>query len=134
MFGPQVGLELIETRDFWHWGFRGNMGTLLNFADRRSQVETLLEVIDNGVAREEITGRSQADDEEQLSFVAQVGLYGAVRVRPNLSLKMAYEFMYVTGLAIAPNNARLSEGEFPNFSTSGDALYHGGSIGFESQF
>lgn len=134
MIGPQIGVELIETHDFWHWGFRGSAGTLLNFADRRSQVETLLEVPDGGVVREEISGRSQVNDEEQLSFVGQVGLYGAIRLRPNMSIKLGYNFMYVAGLAIAPNNARLGEDEFPAFHTTGDALYHGATIGFEQQF
>ena len=130
LFGPQIGLEVIQARDFWHFGFRSTLGTLVNFADRRSEFES---VIEDPVAGEVISERAQQDDEEHISILAQLGVYGAVRLRSNLSIRAAYDFMYVTGLGIAPNNARLAE-EFPGFHTTGDALYHGASFGFESEF
>ncbi len=135
MFGPQCGLELIESHDFWHWGFRGNLGSLMNFADRRAEFESILDVPDGNVVREEITTYAQKKSEDQLAFLIQVGFYGAVQLRPNLSLRGSYDFMYITGLAIAPDNARLmGGGDFPGLQTSGHALYHGASFGFESQF
>lgn len=133
LFGPQVGFELMDPHDSWHWGFRSTLGTLVNFADRRSQIETLTEVIEGGVPREVIEERAQLSQEEHLSFLGQIGLYSAVQLRPNLSVRVAYDFIYVTGLGIAPNNARLGD-EFPGFHTTGDALYHGASFGFVSQF
>ena len=131
LFGPQLGIDLIESRDLWHCGFRTKLGTLLNFADRRTEVEVMTEPPGVG---EVITERAERSDEEQLSFLAQVGMYGAVHLRPNLSIRAAYDVIYITGLGIAPNNAKLGESDFPGFSTTGDALYHGGSLGFVTQF
>ena len=126
MFGPQIGLEIIELHDRWHCGFRGYLGGLANFADRRSFLFTDIDTPQGN----EVTERSQKLTENQLTFFSQVGLYGALHLRPNLSVRAGYDFIYMSGLGIAIDNLFIGD-NFNGFSTAGVALYHGLSIGVE---
>ncbi len=123
LFGPQIGIEAIELNDSWHWGFRGYLGMLANFADRRS---FLFSQVDGQV----VTERDQKLTENQLTFFTQVGAYGAYHLRPNLTVRAGYDFIYMSGLGIGTDNLFIGD-NFPGFSTAGVALYHGLSVGFE---
>jgi hypothetical protein len=120
MVGLQLGMEVVEKYTTWNWGFRGKIGGLTNFADRFSDITTI-----NGIAN-----RSQNIEDENLVFLAEGGLFVAYQVRPNLSLRASYDALYLTGIAQAPRNLSLQPA-FPKFNVNGDAIYQGGSVGFE---
>jgi hypothetical protein len=68
--------------------------------------------------------------EDELSFVGETTVIGRWHLSPNVSLRAAYELMYVTSLALAPNQATF----LPTISylnTTQDPFYHGASFGIE---
>jgi hypothetical protein len=95
----------------------------MNFADRRSSL-----VQDDGNA---IGRRFQNLSEEHLAALLEGSLFGSLNIRPNLAMRFSYDIMYITGVGIAPYNLGLDD-VFPPFSTTGGAVYHGASAGFEA--
>ena len=57
-------------------------------------------------------------------------MFAAYQVRPNLAFRVAYDVMYVTGIAIPPQNLGLGP-VFPELHVEADALFHGASFGVE---
>jgi len=122
MFGIQTGVEVIENYSSWSWGFRGKLGGLFNFSDRRLRTLTI-----DGDDRELV---SQNLTKENLAILMEGGLVSSYQIRPNLTVRAGYDVIYINGVATAPQNAGLQPG-FPPYEVTGDALYHGMSVGLE---
>ncbi len=122
MFGLQIGTELVENYTNWSWGGRFKAAGLYNFADRRSDLRQ--EFFDVEFTNSENVSK------ENLAILLEGGLMATYQLRANLSVRVAYDAMYVTGFAIAPENMRISD-TFPRFEVTGDTIYHGLSAGFE---
>ena len=121
MVGIHFGAELIEKHTDWTWGLRGNIGGLVNFADRHSRIETV-----GGIAAD-----TEDIENENMVFLASGSLFGAYYLRPNLALTVSYEMMYLQGLALAPENLGYDGANFAPFNIGGDALLHGMFLGVE---
>jgi hypothetical protein len=129
MMGLQLGGEITEKRTDWVIGLRGKLGGLLNVADRHSFVEGVGDV-DRDFGPVESYSRSQTVSDEYLAFLGEAGIYFAYYLRPNTSVRVGYDAMYINGVATATNNLGLMP-EFPKFEVTGDSLYHGMNFGFE---
>ncbi len=68
--------------------------------------------------------------EDELSFVGEARLLGRFHLTPNISLRAAYEMMFLESVALAPLQTTFIP-EFAFLNTSGDPFYHGASFGFE---
>ncbi len=123
MFGVQLGGEWIENYSRWSWGARFKAGGLFNFADRRSLVNVMLSGVPNPPRTEKVNS-------ENLAAVLEGGLLATYQVRPNLLARVAYDAMYVQGIATATENLGLGDA-FPKFEVTGDTIFHGLSVGFE---
>ena len=107
----------------WSWGGRFKAGGLFNFADRRSLINATLSGIPDPTRDEHISS-------ENLAVVLEGGLLATYQVRPNLLARVAYDAMYVQGIATATENLSLADA-FPKFEVTGDSIFHGLSVGFE---
>ncbi len=122
MFGMQIGGELMENYTNWSWGIRFKAAGMYNFADRNSR---LLQTA------EDLGTRTEALDRNNLAPLLDGGIVASYQLRPNISLRASYDMMYITGIANAIENARLGD-TFPKFEVTGDAFYHGLSVGLET--
>ncbi len=73
MFGPQVGVDLVENYTNWSWGGRFKAGSLYNFADRRSKLDTL--------AAGDAFYNYQEIDKDNLTILLEGGLMATYQVR-----------------------------------------------------
>ncbi len=119
MFGFHTGGDLIDVHDDWSWGIRGRVGTLLNFVDRRSSLESA------GLAPS-----NQKLTDERLSWVLETGMFGKYQVRPNLAFRAAYDFIYYNNVCLAAENLGFVNG-FPELISDGPVYFHGSSFGFD---
>ena len=129
LFGIQLGGEWLQKRTDWVFGAEGRVGGFLNFANRDSR---LIQVVDQDLGNAVdllTTTRTQGLDDETLTFLSEVHVYLAYYLRPNTSVRVGYNFLYLNGMATATNNLGL-QGEFPKFELTGDSLYHGMTLGF----
>ncbi|MCA9262845.1 MAG: hypothetical protein KDA60_03310 [Planctomycetales bacterium] len=125
MYGVQVGGELYEKGNDFQFGVRGNLAAMMNFANRRSN----LSFDDTDLAGEDfVNRRSEKLSEEHLAAMVEGTLFAAYEIRPNVSLRLSYDILFLTGVAIASENIGLDE-SFPVMTTTGVAVYHGASTG-----
>ncbi len=80
------------------------------------------------VASTNFSGEKVSD--ESLVFLAELGLTGTYQLRPNLYFRAGYDLMFLSAVALAPENMDLDSG-FGAINVNGSVLLHGGSIGFE---
>jgi hypothetical protein len=121
LIGVQFGGEVAEYYGDWSWGGKVKAAGLVNFAQRRDSAE----VPDDGLA-----ARLNGASDDSLAVLLEAGLNTVYHFSPNFTGRIGYDFMYVTGIADAPNNASLAP-SFSRFEMTNDAYYHGLRLGFE---
>ena len=144
MFGLQFGTGIQEQKAHWNWGIKTTAGILYNFADRKIRIET-------NDPTAVIPLRQLGDDasDDQAVFLGEAGAHVGYHVRPNVTLKVSYDVLYYTGIAVARDGVEINgEGfsqdpmvvgfrpgrvanTFRPLELRNDALYHALSFGFE---
>jgi hypothetical protein len=119
--GVQIGGEFAEYYGDWSWGGRFKAAGLVNFATRRDSAE----VIGDG-----LPARLNGASDDTLAVLLEAGLNSTYHFSPNFTGHVGYDFIYITGIADAPNNASLDPA-FSRFEITNDAYFHGLTLGFE---
>lgn len=124
MVGIQIGGEFVEQYTEWSWGIRGRLGGLVNFGARRSRIDRVIDGVPSGVGEDLL--------EENLVFLSELSAFGTYQLRPNLAVRISYDFMFLNGIALATQNLGLDPtAGFPFMNIGGGALYQGGFVGFD---
>jgi hypothetical protein len=121
MFGFQMGAGAAYERARWSVGVQSKAGVFANNASGRTALDFTADDLDDADLR------LQSDE---LSFVGEAKLVGRWHILPDFSLRAAYELMYVTSVALGPNQATFIP-DFSYLNASQDPFYHGASFGFE---
>jgi len=86
------------------------------------------------VTEEEVNVQaSGTNSTENVTFLAEIGLFGTYQIRPNFHFRAAYDFILLAGVGTAGDNASLRNG-FGAFNVGSSAFFHGGSFGFETSW
>lgn len=83
----------------------------------------------SGVARTDV-GFSRDARDGSLPLILQGGVMGRYHLRPNVSIRAGYEFLYLTAMALAPHNLEFT-GETLKVGRSATPFYHGLTLGGE---
>ena len=120
--GPQLLLEMKIPIGNWTSTTRIKGGLMANIADSNTAL------INAGAV--EI---ANSDDDLQFASLIEFGYFVKYRLTPNVSLQGGYEFWWLYGLAVAPDQlqARMTPRSGLNIDTNGDTWYHGGTFGVE---
>jgi hypothetical protein len=121
MFGFQMGTGTTFEKDRWSLGVQCKGGVFLNDALGRTTLDFTVDDLNDADLR--LTNDS-------LSFIGEAKLLARWHFTPDFSLRAAYEMMYATSQALAPNQATFIT-DFSYLNTSQDPFYHGASFGFE---
>jgi len=121
MFGLQLGYSLLFERDRWNVEFSGKGGPYINDVKANSRL---------AITNDQDSSFSVSNRESTLSFIGEFQVIGRYHLRPNLSLRAGLQMMYITSVALAPDQLTFSPdpGRFPY---TGDPFYNGGIFGFE---
>lgn len=119
LFGIQFGCSMLLEHDRWNLEIMGKGGPYVNDVKSRERL-----TFDDG------TGFFVGNREPNLSFIGEFQLIGRYHLRPNLSLRAGWQMMYVSSVALAPDQVDFSpdEGRFPY---EGDPFYNGAIFGAE---
>ncbi|MEX0612900.1 MAG: BBP7 family outer membrane beta-barrel protein [Pirellulales bacterium] len=121
MFGFQLGTGLTYETSRWSLGVQTKGGVFMNDALGRNTLDlTMVDTFEHDLRFRE----------DELSFIGEAKLLARWNLTPNFSLRAAYEMMYLTSQALAPNQATFIP-EFAYLNTTQDPFYHGASFGFE---
>ena len=144
LIGIQFGGDLTHQRPRWSIGVRGKAGPFLNLARQKTRLSindpggSLLvfppAVFPNPVLH--TFGPTNVDtdvgaDRETLAFLAEMGVFLHYHLFPNVTLRTAYEAMWMTQVATATDQINLNLGSVPLVQTGGQEMYMGLSFGID---
>ncbi|MBN2477400.1 MAG: BBP7 family outer membrane beta-barrel protein [Pirellulales bacterium] len=131
LVGLQVGGDYIYRHCKWSWGVRAKAGPFINMADQYTDVtvDSFGDPWTPGDLAELET--HQIVRKNEASLMAELGLVGTYKIRPNLVLHAGYEFMWITGLAYAAEQLQFERNPPERINLNGHAYYHGFTMGFQ---
>jgi hypothetical protein len=121
MYGLQMGAGAGYERARWSVGVQSKGGVFINDASGRTALNFTADDLNDSDLRLK---------NDELSFVGEFKLVGRWHILPDFSLRAAYELMYITSVALGPNQATFID-DFSYLNTTQDPFYHGASFGLE---
>ena len=128
LFGFQIGGDYIHRQCKWQWGFRGKTGLFMNFADQNSRILTSAPGDPFATTQLNIADYARRD---VISLLAEVGFVGNYKIRPNIILSAGYDLMWVTGLALAPEQLTFDTVPTNEINKNGHVYSHGLTLELE---
>ena len=119
MVGPQVGADLFYERAYWRAGVRAQTGGLVNWASQ----STTVRILDDS--------RDEFVKDHTLAFVGGLSFIGEYRFRPSFGLRVSYDLLWASDLALAQNQITFFPSTPPEISTSHTLFFQGVSLGLE---
>ncbi|MAT71005.1 MAG: hypothetical protein CMJ58_15945 [Planctomycetaceae bacterium] len=127
LIGTQLGLGYAYETSRWSLGAEVKGGGYLNMMGLDSKFSITNTDTDTVINSGEVHTNA-----ENLSFVGQVTVSGKWHFRPNMSLRMGMELLYVESIALATNQIHFTPGGSSQIANGGDNVLLGTSIGMES--
>ena len=121
MFGFQMGAGMTHEWARWSLGMQSKGGVFLNNAHGRTTLNFTLD---------DLNDADLLLQNDELAFIGEFKIVGRWHILPDLSLRAAYEMMYITSQALAPNQATFIT-DFSYLNTTQDPFYHGAAFGIE---
>lgn len=138
MFGFQIGGELMFRDRLWEFGARYKLGPLLNYADQVSEIAATRNThYTQGDSQDEFGYAQSKSHKVEVSGLAEIGVEGTYKITPNLSFHAAYDWIFITNLALAPEQvdyyiaSQVAGYNSSRVNTNGHAMYHGLTLGLE---
>ena len=78
-----------------------------------------------------IYGRTMTDSKHSVAFVGNIGLNAVVRLTTYLNFIAGYEVMFLSGVALAPEQQAAVIGNNYRINADGSTVVHGGKLGLE---
>lgn len=124
LLGIQFGADMTFRQCRWQWGIRAKLGPYINFSDQQSTVEA-------GPANAPTFSRRLAAAKHEAALIGETGFFASYKFRPNLVGKASYDFMWVSGVVLAPEQLQFTTNMVNQVNTSGTMLYHGITLSLE---
>jgi hypothetical protein len=126
LLGLHIGSELDYKHDLWYVGIRGGSTVAVNFAE----VDADLTFHDPNPALGSGSQRQNAFRTTP-GAISDLSLLAGWQVRPNMRLRVSYDLMWLTSVALAPGQVRLGNFQPQAISVSSDQMFTGVSLGLE---
>jgi len=128
LLGLQIGSELTFRRCKWSWGVRAKVGPYINFARDVQDIKN--NAIGDPFNSVFLDSRLIAQ-KQIISLVGEVGFEATYKFKPNLMGRAAYDFMWINGLALAPEQYQFTTTPISAINTNGSIFSHGLSLALE---
>ena len=125
LFGFQIGGDWVHEHARFNWGGRGKFGLFGNAASQTTDITTTQDIAAASVD----PARSYTKSRGAFSFVGEFGLMTSWHLTPHLSLRAAYDFMWVANIAVAPEQLNFQIGGPNILNTGGFRFLQGPSLG-----
>ena len=128
LVGLQIGADMTFRQCRWAWGIESKLGPYINFANQTSYINA---------AHSGWHGPHPAYDQRlvanryQAALIGEVGFQATYKFRPNLMGRASYDFMWITGVALAPEQLQFAANPVNRINTNGTIFAQGVSLGLE---
>lgn len=127
MLGLQIGIDLTYRQCRWAWGVRAKAGPYVNFADQQSTIVS-------GPKGAPNYNVYLSDSKHESTFIGETGFFATFKFRPNLMGRVNYDFLWATGLALAPEQLQFIADPINRVNANGVTYIHGLTLGLEWQW
>jgi hypothetical protein len=127
LLGLQIGADLTFRQCKWTWGVESKLGAYVNFASQSSLIDAA--VLD-GTARPSYN-LPFSGNSSPAALVGEVGFQATYKFRPNLIGRAAWDFMWISGVALAPEQLQFVSNPVTKVNTNGSIFSQGVSLGLE---
>ncbi|MBN1396313.1 MAG: hypothetical protein JW959_14915 [Pirellulales bacterium] len=124
LLGFQFGADLTFRKCRFEWGIRAKLGPYLNFTDQQSE-------INSGVSLAPDFSRRLSAAKHEASLLGETGFFASYKFFPNMIGRAGYDFMWVTGMSLAPEQLQFTTNTVNQVNTNGMIYYHGVSLSME---
>ncbi|MEO1495865.1 MAG: BBP7 family outer membrane beta-barrel protein [Planctomycetota bacterium] len=125
LFGGQLGVGMTYETDRWNFSLFTRNGVYVN--DGRITADVTYTDLPDDV---DDPGFSRDNNENSVAFLSQGGFTARYHLRPNLSLRAGWEYLFVNNVALAPNQLDFNPAT-DRLDLTGDVFYHGITAGTE---
>jgi hypothetical protein len=127
LVGLQGGGEWFYQRPEWRIGMRLKGGMLVNWADQISQVRIL-----DANGTPVVPNRDERANKNIAALLGEISFIGAYQFTPRIALRLSYDLMWITDLALAQNQINFTPSNTGSQSSFQKSLmFTGASVGFE---
>jgi hypothetical protein len=127
MAGLQVGAEVLWEEARWNFGVKVKAGPYINWAMQRSAARSTGAPQDPFSGGNDVAFETLAYD-DQATFVGELGLMSSYKIRKNFHVHASYDFLWISGMAYAPQQLRFEDNPPDRISVLSTALFQGISL------
>lgn len=127
LLGLQIGGTMSFRNCRWEWGVQSKVGPYLNFAN---QISTIYAATINGTHHDAFDQRLVAN-RCGASLIGEVGFHATYKFQPNLMGRAAYDFMWITNVALGPEQIQFAAVPTNRINANGGIFAQGVSLGLE---
>jgi hypothetical protein len=128
LLGLQLGVEMTFRKCRWAWGVHAKAGPYINFCSQNTTIDAS---VIGGTPRPDFH-RYLSASTYPASLIGEAGLQATYKFKPNLMGRAAYDFMWVSGLALAPEQLpQFVANPVNRVAPSGTVFSQGISLGLE---
>jgi hypothetical protein len=128
LLGLQIGTDMIFRRCKWSWGVHAKVGPYVNFARGMQDIQT--QGTGDPFALFELNDRFNTR-KQKVALVGEVGFEANYKFTPSLTGRISYDFMWVSGLALAPEQLQFTATPQNYINTDGGMFSQGLTMGLE---
>jgi hypothetical protein len=128
LLGLQIGTDLIFRRCKWSWGVRAKVGPYIDFA--RSMQEIQNQPFGDPFSTVFLNSRFNTI-KHKVAFIGEVGFEANYKFTPNMTGRVGYDFMWITGIALAPEQLQFTAAPENMINTNGNIFSQGLTMGLE---
>jgi hypothetical protein len=127
LVGLQIGADLTFRNCKWTWGVQSKLGGYINFASQSSIIDA---AVTDGTARPSFN-MPFSSNAEPVALIGEVGFQATYKFRPNLVGRAGWNFMWISGVALAPEQLQFVANPVNKVNTNGSIFSQGVSLGLE---
>jgi len=124
LLGAQMGGDLNMNYNVWTLGIRSKAGVYHNFTKQSSDVQ----IIDPTAGNSAGSGMGKVGT---TAFVGDLGFLSTVRLAERAYFRFSYDFLWIAGIANAPEQLQYTTDIAPVVRKNGHLLFQGASLGFD---
>jgi hypothetical protein len=124
LLGLQIGADMTFRKCRWAWCVRSKIGTYINFANQGSGINASATGLPN-------VSISDSGTKHDAALIGEVGFEASYKFRPNLVGRAGWDFMWISGVALAPDQLQFTSSPANTINVNGTIFSQGLSLGLE---
>ncbi|MCC6126516.1 MAG: BBP7 family outer membrane beta-barrel protein [Pirellulales bacterium] len=128
LLGLQIGADLIFRRCKWSWGVHSKVGPYVNYARGVQNIRN--QAAGDPFSFVALDNHFSATKQE-VAIVGEVGFEANYKFTPNMTGRVAFDFMWISGLALAPEQFQFTATPVNFINMNGNIFSEGLTLGLE---